>query len=341
MHAIQTMSSTPTVPVLGEALVDAPELAMSGSAGAVAAGASSGALNAANVANTSPWSGYYELTKPGITKMVVLSASAGYYLALANPAEHFARTTNVANLILTVVGTTLVAAGSCAMNTYIERDYDKLMKRTQNRPIPSGRLSAAEALAFGIGITLTGLAMLAFVNWLVLGLAVMTWLSYVVVYTPMKRKTTLSLLVGGIPGAIPTIGGWAAATGTLNISAWAFFGILFFWQLPHFLSLSWMYKQDYAKGGFRMLAVLDETGKIVARQTLIYVVLLTVTTMLLTVTGATGWMYAGVCTILCANFLYFAVRFWNDVTPVNARKVLMSSYFYLLGVIIMIFLDKV
>ena len=135
--------------------------------------------------------------------------------------------------------------------------------------------------------------------------------------------------------------GWAAAAGSLNLSAWVFFGILFFWQLPHFLSLSWMYKQDYAKGGFRMLAVVDETGKIVARQTFIYVVLLSAVTMLLTATGATGWMYAGVSAVLCLNFLYFAARFWRDVTPVNARKVLMSSYFYLLGVIIMIFIDKV
>lgn len=284
---------------------------------------------------------YYELTKPGITKMVVLSASAGYYLGLENPSAHFATSGNVANLILTVLGTTLVAAGSCALNNYIERDYDKLMKRTMNRPLPSGKLAPFEALMFGVAMSGMGIFMLTFVHWMVVVLAVVTLVSYVAIYTPLKRKTTLSLLVGGIPGAIPTIGGYIAASGSLSSSAWAFFGILFFWQMPHFLSLSWIYKQDYARGRFVMLAVLDETGKTVARHTLLYVIVLTVVTLALTITGATGWAYAAVSALLCANFMYNAVRFYGNVSPVNARKVLISSYFYLLGVIIMIFIDKV
>ncbi len=293
------------------------------------------------VKESSVWSAYYELTKPGITKMVVLSASAGYYLSLSNPLEHFSRTSNVANLILTVVGTTLVAAGSCAFNNYIERDYDKLMKRTMKRPIPSGRLTPWEALMFGIGITFTGIAMLVFVNWLTVILAVATWFSYVVVYTPLKRKTTWSLLVGGIPGAIPTIGGWVAATGSIGLNGVVFFFILFFWQMPHFLSLSWIYKEDYARGGFKMLAVLDESGKVLARHTIGYIIALTIVTLMLPYFGAVGYIYALCSTLLCGNFMYFAIRMLNDVTPANARKVLMSSYLYLMGVIILIFADKV
>jgi protoheme IX farnesyltransferase len=286
-------------------------------------------------------SAYYELTKPGITKMVVLSASAGYYLGLEQPSVHFAQSGNVANLILTVLGTTFVAAGSCALNNYIERDYDKLMKRTMNRPLPSGKLMPFEAMMFGLAITGLGLFMLSFVHWMVVVLAVITFISYVAIYTPLKRKTTISLLVGGIPGAIPTIGGYVAASGSFGLNGWILFGILFFWQMPHFLSLSWIYKQDYARGRFKMLAVLDEDGSIVARQTLLYIAALTFVTLSLTVIGTTGMVYAVVSFLLCANFFYNAMQFQREVSPVNARKVLISSYFYLLGIIILIFVDKI
>lgn len=294
-----------------------------------------------NEHKTTLLSAYYELTKPGITKMVVLSASAGYYLALPQPLEHFAKTANVVNLIITVVGTTLIAAGSCALNNYIERDYDKLMKRTMNRPLPSGRLQPIQALIFGISISLLGLVLLALTNWLVVALAVATLISYVVVYTPLKRKTTLSLLVGGIPGAIPTLGGWAAAVGGLSEGAWILFGILFFWQLPHFLSLSWMYKQDYARGGFKMLAVIDEHGKTLATQSIAYILVLTATTVMLSIVGATGKIYLVAGIVLCGYFLFRGIQLFRDVSIINARKMLISSYLYLLGIIMLIFLDKV
>ncbi len=294
-----------------------------------------------NERKTTMLSAYYELAKPGITKMVVLSASAGYYLALPQPLEHFAQTAHVVNFVVTVLGTTLVAAGSCALNNYLERDYDKLMKRTMNRPLPSGRLQPIQALIFGLGIALLGLGLLATTNWLVVVLAAVTLISYVVVYTPLKRKTTLSLLVGGVPGAIPTLGGWAAAAGGLNEGAWILFGILFFWQMPHFLSLSWMYKQDYARGGFKMLAVLDEHGKVLATQSIAYILALTAITVMLSIVGATGKIYLVAGVALCGYFLFRGIQLFRDVSIINARKMLISSYLYLLGIIMLIFLDKV
>jgi protoheme IX farnesyltransferase len=286
-------------------------------------------------------SAYYELTKPGITKMVVLSASAGYYLALSEPSSHFSSSANIAKFILTILGTTLVSGGSCVLNNYIEREHDKLMHRTMKRPLPSGKISPSEALLFGIGISLTGLAILSFVHWYVVGLALLTLASYVAIYTPLKRKTTLSLPIGALPGALPTLGGWVAASGAISAHAWLLFGVLFFWQLPHFLSLSWIYKHDYARGGFKMLAVLDETGTLVARQALFYLAMLIVITALLAIVGITGWVYSVGSVFLCSYFFIAALRFRAERTAANARTMLLSSYFYLLGIIILIFIDKV
>ena len=148
---------------------------------------------------------FYELTKPGITKMVVLSAAAGYYLGLPHVIDHFSRTVNIVNFFLTIIGTALVSAGSCVLNNYAERDYDVLMKRTMQRPIPSGVVSPQQALVFGIATAVLGVTALFFINLTTALLAVATLLLYVFIYTPLKRKTTLSLLIGGIPGAIPTI----------------------------------------------------------------------------------------------------------------------------------------
>lgn len=291
--------------------------------------------------SVSKFSAYYELTKPGITKMVILSGAAGYYLGISSALEYFAQVANVVNFFLTIIGIALVSGASCVLNNYVERDFDKLMKRTMQRPIPSGIVSAQEALVFGIVLAILGCVALAFVNLLTVVLALATLVLYVNVYTPLKRKTTFSLLVGSLPGALPTLGGWTAATGSVSLEALPLFAVLFFWQIPHFLALSWMYKQDYERGGYEMLAVHDGTGKTLAWQTVLYIVLLIPCTLALTFVQETGMVYLMGTSVLCAIFLYFAVQLLRNVSVQNARRVLLSSYLYLLGVFVLIFIDKV
>lgn len=284
---------------------------------------------------------YYEMTKPGITRMVVLSAAAGYYLGVPRAAEHFAVAQNVMNFFLAMLGTALVSAGSCVLNNFIERDFDKLMKRTMLRPIPAGTIAPKAALSFGLALGALGVLALFFVNILTAALAVLTFVLYVNIYTPLKRKTTLSLIVGGLPGALPALGGWTAATGSIGLGGLMFFALMFFWQMPHFLALSWMYKQDYERGGYEMLAVYDNTGKKLALQTVLYIVLLIPCTLALTFVRETGMVYLAGASVLCAVFLYFALQLLRNVSIVNARKVLLSSYLYLVGIFVLIFIDKV
>jgi protoheme IX farnesyltransferase len=284
---------------------------------------------------------YYELTKPGITKMVVLSGAAGFYLGISSAVEYFSQLENVITFFLAIAGIALVSGGSCVLNNYVERDFDKLMKRTMQRPIPSGLVSAKAALVFGIVLALLGCAALAFVNVLTAVLAIATLVLYVNVYTPLKRKTTFSLLVGSLPGALPTLGGWTAATGSISVGAFPLFAVLFFWQIPHFLALSWMYKQDYERGGYEMLAVHDSTGKTLAWQTVLYILLLIPCTLALTFVQETGMVYLVGSSVLCAIFLYFSIQLLRNISVQNARRVLLSSYLYLLGVFVLIFIDKV
>lgn len=294
-----------------------------------------------NAESVSKLKAYYELTKPGITKMVVLSGAAGFYLGISSAVEYFSHLENVITFFLSIAGIALVSGGSCVLNNYVERDFDKLMKRTMQRPIPSGVVSAKEALVFGIVLALLGCVALAFVNLLTVALAIATLVLYVNVYTPLKRKTTFALLVGSLPGALPTLGGWTAATGSVSVSALPLFAVLFFWQIPHFLALAWMYKQDYERGGYEMLSVHDHTGKTLAWQTVLYTVLLIPCTLALTFVQETGMIYLVGTSVLCAIFLYFAVQFLWNVSVQNARKVLFSSYLYLLGVFVLIFIDKI
>jgi protoheme IX farnesyltransferase len=299
------------------------------------------AEKSARVGLLSTVASYYEMTKPGITRMVVLSAAAGYYLGVPRATEHFAVAENVVNFFLAMLGTAMVSAGSCVLNNFIERDFDKLMKRTMLRPIPAGTIAPKVALGFGLTLGALGVLALSFVNMLTVALAVLTFVLYVNIYTPLKRKTTLSLIVGGFPGAIPALGGWTAATGSVGLGGLMFFALMFFWQMPHFLALSWMYKQDYERGGYEMLAVHDETGKQLALQTVLYIVLLIPCTLALTFVRETGMVYLVGASVLCAVFLYFSLQLLRNVSVVNARKVLLSSYLYLVGIFVLIFIDKV
>ena len=294
-----------------------------------------------SIPRTERWQAFYELTKPGITKMVVLSSVAGYYLAIpTGVAEYFSSAQNIFHAVLAVIGTTLVSGGSCALNHFMERDYDAEMQRTKRRPLPSGKLVPADALIFGTFLAVIGLLMLAFVNIPTLLLAVATIVSYNAVYTPMKRVTSLSTLVGAIPGALPALGGWVAVRGTADAPGLIMFLILFFWQIPHFLALSWMYREDYAEGGFPMLSVTDPTGVIVARQTLIYIAALVPVSLMLTALKETGLVYFAGVLVVCGIFLFHGVRFLQSPSKLYARKVLLSSYVFLLGVIMLVFADK-
>ncbi len=282
-------------------------------------------------------SAYYELTKPGITLMVVVTTAAGFYLALP---RNFLTIEYALLFVLTVVGTALVSAGSCALNHVIEHDHDRAMKRTMFRPIPSGKIQRTSALSYGIALIVTGLGLLLWAQPLTAALAALTVVLYLGVYTPMKRKSQLATLVGGIPGALPPLGGYATISGAISIEAFVMFMILFLWQMPHFLSLAWMYRKDYERGGFPMLTVLDATGLVVARHIVIYTIMLALFSLLLTVLSVTGVVYFTGAALLGAGFFVAGARFFIDRSNSNARTVLLSSYFYLLALITLMFIDK-
>jgi protoheme IX farnesyltransferase len=262
-------------------------------------------------------SAYYELTKPGITLMVVVSTAAGFWLALP---KHFAILDYLLLFIATVVGTALVSAGSCVLNHVMEHRYDLEMKRTMFRPIPSGKITTAQPLTAG--------------------LAALTLFLYLAVYTPLKRVTPLSTLVGGIPGALPPLGGYATVTGSISLEAGVLFMILFLWQMPHFFSLAWMYRKDYERGGFRMLTALDESGMIVAKHIVSYTILLLLFSLLPTVYGDTGLIYFGAALLLGGAFLAMGLRFMHTRSNTRARAVLLTSYLYLLALLTLMFIDK-
>ena len=196
---------------------------------------------------------FMELTKPRITSLVLVTAAVGYAVGGGGALS-------AVNFLLFMVGTALLCGGASALNQYLERDADARMTRTSRRPLPAGRITPSDALAFGLAISAVGLVVLAGVNLLTLALGAASLLSYVLAYTPLKRVTSLCTIVGAVPGALPPLMGWAAARGSLGPAGWGLFAILFLWQLPHFLAIGWLYREDYARGGFPMLAVTDRDG---------------------------------------------------------------------------------
>ncbi len=269
---------------------------------------------------------YFELLKPRLTSLVLLTTGAGAYVGHAGPLDPaFALL-----LVNAIVGTALAAGGAMALNQYLERDADARMHRTANRPLPAGRITPAEALAFGLAIAMIGVGYLAWaVNPLVAGLGTLTIATYLFLYTPLKTRTPLCTLAGAIPGAIPPVMGYAAATGTVDLRAWSLFAILFVWQLPHFLAIAWLYREDYARGGQIMLPVVDPTGARTAGQVLLCTLLLIPTAMLPSLTGMTGPLYAFVALPLGAAFLWIAVQFARRRTQALARRLFIGSVVYL------------
>jgi protoheme IX farnesyltransferase len=245
-------------------------------------------------------------------------------------------------LLHTVIGTGLVASGTAALNQWYERDADLRMRRTQMRPLPAGRLSAAQALCFGIALALIGGLELGFsVNWLASGLCISTLMTYLFLYTPLKQKTWWSTTVGAFPGAMPPLIGYAAAAHKLSAEAWVLFAILFFWQFPHFYAIAWMYRDDYARAGIQVLPVVEPDGESTARQILLYSLLLIPISVLPKWMGMTGTVYMVGAIAMGLVFFYAGVRVSLDRTKARARRVLLASVVYLPVVYCLMVLDPV
>lgn len=266
---------------------------------------------------------YVALAKPRLNLLVVASTVAGYVMAGGD-------TTPVAPLLWTIVGTALVASGASALNQIVEREADGLMRRTRRRPIPDGRLAAAEALLFAVTLASAGLLMLAAgVNLLAAAVALATLLSYAAIYTPLKRRTSFATVIGAIPGALPPIIGWAAARDSLSQGAWVLFAILFLWQLPHFLAIAWIYKDDYARAGFPMLPVIDPDGRSTALQAVIYTAALLPVALVPTLIGMSGTIYFAGALLLTLAFLVVSMRFATTRSVRDARRLFFTSIAYL------------
>jgi heme o synthase len=277
---------------------------------------------------------YWTLTKPEVNSLVVASTLAGFYLGWRGPM-------NFMLLFHTLAGTLLVASGTATLNQWFEREHDARMRRTANRPLPAGRLSASEALWFGIVLSVGGGIYLGLaVNLLASGLALLTLASYLLLYTPLKRKTPYCTLVGAFPGAMPPLIGWAAARGGLSLEAWVLYAILFFWQFPHFLSIAWMYREDYSRAGFLMLPVDDPQGRRAARQILITSLALLPVSLLPTWLGQMGLTYFFGALLLGLVILYYGASTAAVKSKVVARRLLMASVFYLPLIFGLMIVDK-
>jgi protoheme IX farnesyltransferase len=277
---------------------------------------------------------YIDLTKPRITWLILMSTAVGYFFG-----HHGAW--NIWSILHTIVGTALIASGTAALNQWYEREADRKMRRTADRPIPSGRLSADRALVFGILLSVAGFAELGFaLNWLSGFLGLFTLLSYLFLYTPLKQRTPLSTLVGAFPGAMPPIIGYAAASGVLDTQAWTLFAILFLWQFPHFLAIAWMYREDYERAGIVMLPVVQPSGEATARQIVLYSLALIPVSMAPSLLGMSGKIYFFGALALGLWYLYSGVRVAFDRTILRARAVLLVSVIYLPLIYGLMLLDR-
>jgi protoheme IX farnesyltransferase len=283
----------------------------------------------------SRWLDFVELTKPRIAVLVLFTVAIG---ALLTPRASL----DLVQLLHALVGTALVASGASALNQWFERSSDALMRRTENRPLPGGRLSSSEVLGFGIAISVIGLGYMLFMMTHPLAAAVtaFTHLSYVFIYTPLKRQTTLNTLIGAVPGALPPVIGWTAMTGTLDWAAFVLFLVVFFWQVPHFLAIAWMYREDYARADLKMLPGVDPDGTATARQMLLYTVALIVISLLPVLLFGASLMYGFGALGLGVFFLRFVWMFGIQPAHATARKVLQASLVYLPSVLGLLLLER-
>ena len=277
---------------------------------------------------------FYELTKPGVTLLVVLTSAAGFYLGSSTEL----------NLLLffhTLMGTIVLSGGAATLNEFMERELDGKMNRTRNRPLPSGRLTAREAAVFGGVLVMGGalyLALLTNVMAAVLGIA--TVAIYLLAYTPLKTRTPICTTIGAIPGAMPPLIGWVVASGRLEFQAWILFGILFAWQFPHFLSIAWIYKDDYRQAGFTMLPSSDVDGRGTGRKIMAFTVVLLILSVMPVTSGLSGMVYLSGALLLGGAFLWYGVATMLRRSAASARNVLLASVVSLPLLLILMVIDK-
>ncbi|MGA7293883.1 MAG: heme o synthase [Terriglobales bacterium] len=277
---------------------------------------------------------YYTLTKPEVNLLILMTTSAGYVLGSTGSVR-------IAGLINTIMGTLLVASGTATLNQFMERVYDGRMRRTSNRPLPAGRLEAREAFWFGILLSIAGgLYLLLTVNALSSLLAVSTLLSYLLVYTPLKRKTHLCTLLGAIPGGMPILIGWTGASGRLNLQAAMLFGVLFLWQFPHFLAIAMMYREDYERAGYKMLPASDPAARFTRAEIVGFTIaLIALTATCTSVTGGGVGYLIGIIA-LGAFLLYHSVRLAIYGSRPAASRLLHASVIYLPAVLVIMVASK-
>ena len=277
---------------------------------------------------------YVDLTKPRITMLVTATAAAGYCLGSTGGIDYF-------RFFNTAMGIALLSSGLGTLNQYIERDLDRLMRRTEMRPLPTGKLQPRQALWFGVALSVVATVYLAvLVNPLSAALGVLTLAAYLFAYTPLKTRTTLSTIVGAFPGAMPPFIGWVAANGQITIEAWILFAILFLWQFPHFLAIAWMYRDDYKRAGIRMLPVVEPDGRITGQQIIAYTVLLVPVSLMPTLVHLAGAVYFYGALALGLWFLYYSARAARQRTTWQARKLLLASVLYLPALFALMVLNR-
>ncbi len=275
-----------------------------------------------------------DLFKARLTTLVLLTTFIGFYLGTVGSVDYLL-------LLNTLIGTALVACGSSVLNQWLEREHDAKMQRTEDRPLPTGRISADNALKLGGMLSAAGLVYLAFsVNLLTSLLGAATLILYVLVYTPLKRVTTLNTIIGAIPGALPPLMGWTAAQGQITIQGWSLFAILFFWQLPHFLAIAWMYREDYARAGFKMLPIVDPSGTRTGRQAVSHTLGLLAISFFPFLYRMVGTAYLVGALVLGVIFLVCAIRFARRLDRPSARTLFFVSIIYLPLMMILMVLDK-
>jgi protoheme IX farnesyltransferase len=281
----------------------------------------------------SRFAAFVALTKPRIVVTVLMTVGTGFFLGARGAS-------NPSTLALTLLGTGLVAGGASALNQLLERTRDGMMRRTKGRPLPSGRLTATEAAIFGTVISVAGLLALGlFVNLTAAAVALVTLVLYVFVYTPLKPLSTLNTAVGAVPGALPPVIGWAAATGRLGAEAWALFLIVFLWQFPHFLAIAWIYREDYAQGGHKMLPSIDPSGIMTGRQATSYALALVPAALMPWAVGLAGPYYFTGALLLGLFYLRASARFWSDANDSTARRLLRASFLYLPAILALLILN--
>jgi protoheme IX farnesyltransferase len=278
---------------------------------------------------------FFELTKPRIVFMVLITSLVGYYAGSERVPDYF-------KLFHMLIGTALAAGGTLTLNQFIERKTDAMMERTRHRPLPDGRVQPLDALCFGVVLTVAGLGYLAVsVNGLSAGVAAAIALSYLLAYTPMKRASSLCVPVGAIPGALPPVIGWVAARGALSVDAWVLFAIMFLWQIPHTLAIAYLYSEDFARAGIKFLPVIEPDLESTNRQILVHCSALLAVSLLPTLIGLAGALYFVVAFLLGLGFLASGISLVFAPTRSGARRLLFASLIYLPVLLLVLALDRV